>query len=352
MTLRELSLTNIRSYSCSRFIFDEGINVISGPNGTGKTNLLEAVFYLSCCRGLRGAKDAELVRFDTEQGQIDARFVSGDREQSLSFVLSRKNRRSILLNNVPLTSPRDLMGVLPAVFFRPEDLELLRGGASVRRTYMDMALCQLRPRYLEALSRYRRLHEGKQKLLRMISKTPSYLEMLPEYNKGLSETGALLASYRAPFVEKIAATAALHHSAISGGKEALSLSYRTQALDAGAAFLHMEERREAEFSRMQCLVGAHRDDIEAALNGRSARDYASQGQTRTAAIAMKLAMRDALCDTLGEPPLLLLDDVLSELDEGRQRYLLDHTGSGQTLITCCEPDKVTLGGTNIRLGDG
>ncbi|MCL2082220.1 MAG: DNA replication and repair protein RecF [Oscillospiraceae bacterium] len=349
MTLQTISLRSWRSFDHANFSFYEGVNVISGKNGTGKTNLLESIFYLSCCRGLKGSKEADIINFDGKEAEAHARFLSDGREQDIRALLRRGAKRSFWLNQSALPSPRHLMGVLPAVFFQPEDLGLLRSGAASRRGYMDISLCQLHPRYLEALTRCRRLHEGKQKILRLAVSNPSYLNTLPDYNRGLCDMGATLTSFRAPFVEQAARLAQEHYKAISGNGERLEFSYRTQMTNADSAFEHMQERQAAELARCQCLVGSHRDDIDVFLNKRSARDFGSQGQTRTAVIAMKLAVRDLLAQEFGEPPLLLLDDVLSELDQSRQRYLLDHTGGGQVFISCCEPGKVTSTGKNIEL---
>jgi DNA replication and repair protein RecF len=349
MTLLSITLRDFRSYEETSFSFAEGVNVISGANGTGKTNLLEAIYYIATSKSARAARDGDLIRFDCPGAELEAGFISGEREQTLSVRLKHGARRSFSLNGAPLPSPRDLMGLLPAVFFDPGGLELLQGGAGERRAFTDAALCQQKPRYLEALRRYRKLHESKTKLLSLAAAQPSYLDLLTEYNRSLADTGAVLASYRQPFIGELAPLAEAHHAAISGGRERLTLRYHTKADDADKSFAKMEERREAELSRRQCLVGAHRDDVEAFLNGRLLKGTGSQGQTRTAAVAMKLAVRDVLAQTLRESPLLLLDDVLSELDEGRQRYVLGHIDGGQTFITCCEAGKITKAGKNIVL---
>ncbi|MDR0293957.1 MAG: DNA replication and repair protein RecF [Oscillospiraceae bacterium] len=350
MTLLSITLRDFRGYAEASFSFSGGVNVISGPNGAGKTNLLEAVHYLATSKSPRVPRDADLIRFDCPGAELAAVLRSGGREQTLSVRLRRGVRRVFFLNGAALSSPRELMGVLPSVFFDPGDLSLLRGGAAGRRAFIDAALCQQKPRYLETLRRYRKLHESKTRLLSLAVLEPAYLDMLTEYNRGLADTGAVLASYRKPFLEELAPVAGAHHAAISGGRETLTLRYQTRADDADGAFAKMEERRGAELARRQCLVGAHRDDAEAFLDGRPLRGISSQGQARTAAVAMKLAVRDVLARALGEPPLLLLDDVLSELDGTRQQYVLGHIGGGQTFITCCEPGKLSLSGKNILLG--
>jgi DNA replication and repair protein RecF len=350
VTLLSIALADFRSYSEAAFTFAGGINVIAGANGTGKTNLLEAIYFLATSKSIRASRDADLLRFGQPAAEIYARIHSDGREQTVSAKLRAGARRVFSQNGAPLSSPRELMGLLPSVFFEPGDLSLLQGGTAGRRAFIDTVLCQMRPRYLEALRRYRKLLESKTKLLGLCPETPAYLGALPEYNRSLAETGALLAAYRRDFCEKLAPASAAHHAAISGGREELSLGYKTKALDPEEAFRRMEERRDAEIARRQCLVGAHKDDLEALLNGKPVRDFSSQGQARTAAVAMKLAARGLLAETFGEEPLLLLDDVLSELDGDRQRYVLENIGNGQTFITCCEPGKITLSGNNILLG--
>jgi DNA replication and repair protein RecF len=350
MTLNAITLNGFRSYGNASFSFSEGINVISGPNGAGKTNLLEAVYYLATSKSARSAKDCGLICFDAPDAVLEGKFFSGGRGQTLSVKIRRDAKRLFCLNGAALTSLRELMGILPAVFFDPGDLSLLQGGAGQRRAFIDSVLCQQKPRYLETLRRYRKLHQSKTRLLAQAAAHPGYTELLPEYNAGLAEAGAVLVSYRKPFTEGLSRAAAAHHAAISGGREVLSFDYQTDAADAGETLLKMDAKRDAELARRQCLAGAHRDDLTAHLNGRPLKGTGSQGQTRTAAVSMKLAARDLLCESFGEPPLLILDDVLSELDESRQKYVLGHITGGQTFISCCEKSIIPTSGKNIVLG--
>ncbi len=352
MRLLRIELGNFRRYERDIFGFSSGVNVITGPNGVGKTCLLESIAYLSAARSPRTGKERELIRFGADAAEIEAEFESGGRECSINAVICRDSRRKLFLDGAPVKSPRELLGRLPSVYFEPEDLHLIRGGAQARRRLMDMALCQLRPRYLSLLSVYRKLAEGKTKLLRQSEKKPDFLGALPDFNLRLAQTGAELSAFRGEFCRSLSELAAQHHRLISGEKEELALEYRTHAADAGDTFNHMQARREAELARGMCLVGAHKDDIAVRLDGRDAREYASQGQTRTAVVAVKLAERDILSREFGEPPLLLLDDVLSELDGGRRDYILHGLGGGQAFVTCCEPGGLTrdTNGKNIVLG--
>jgi DNA replication and repair protein RecF len=253
--------------------------------------------------------------------------------------------------------------------FEPEDLELVRGGAAERRAELDACISQLRPSYASALSSFNRLSAGKLKILRASREKPSLLGALDDYNHGLCRYGAKLIFYRASFVRKLAGRAAEVHRECSGGAETLELLYRTERgaetdgtgpapeeirAVAEALEARQRERREREIASGTCLVGAQRDDVEILIDKIPARAFASQGQARTAALAVKLAERELMAEELGEAPVLLLDDVLSELDETRREFVLKKIRGGQSLITCCEPGEIPFpeGGGALRVENG
>lgn len=254
------------------------------------------------------------------------------------------------VNKVPVKTASALSAVLGTIFFSPEDLQLIRAGAAERRRFLDASLSQLRPRYAAALSEYQRLHEHKTRLLRDCADRPDLLATLPDFNRRMAETGAVLIHYRARFTDLLARYAAAAHRECSGGKEELTAVYRTVSAVTDPFAPHdvlrdqlLEHQRlheAAEFSSRQCLSGPHKDDLEVFLGGLSARSFASQGQTRTAALSLKLAAREIHRDITGEYPVLLLDDVLSELDPRRQEFVLNRLGSAQVFITCCEEDRL------------
>ena len=254
------------------------------------------------------------------------------------------------VNGVAAKSAAALSDVLHTVFFAPEDLFLIRAGAAERRRFMDASLCQLRPRYAEALAQYGRLYEHKTRILRDSEEKPELLELLPEFNEGLCRSGAVLVGYRARFCSALAEYARQAHYECSGEREELALTYRTvgtvedplggQESIYLALRKHMEEHQTAERASRLCLSGAHKDDIEVLVNGRSARQFCSQGQVRTAALSLKLAEREIHKNAMGEYPVMLLDDVLSELDPRRQEYVLNRISGGQVFITCCENDRL------------
>ena len=277
---------------------------------------------------------------------MKAEVFSRERDFTLEARLSRGSRRQLLSNGVKLKTAGELAGVLNTVFFCPEDLMLIREGAAERRRFLDECICQLRPRYAAALAEYRRLHEQKTRILRDWEEKPSLLDTLDDFNLRMAQTGAILIHYRAHFVRRLRETAPPIHREFSGGREELGLKYETVSTVVdpegsvkdilSALMAHQESHRRAELESRQCLSGPHKDDLTVELGGVAARQFASQGQTRTAALSLKLAAREIFYGDTGEWPVLLLDDVLSELDQRRQSFVLNRIKGGQVFITCCE----------------
>jgi DNA replication and repair protein RecF len=248
------------------------------------------------------------------------------------------------------------------VLFCPEDLMVLKTGAAARRRLGDHALCQLRPNYEAALTEYGRILDQKSRILKDRFENPRIVEILPEYDLRLCQVGALLISYRARFYEGLGKAAAAYHGHFSGGAEEFTLEYKTVSTvkDPFAPISvlqddlmeHLESHRRAELETAQCLTGPHKDDFEVCLSGINLKAYGSQGQTRTAAISLKLAQRELMGRESGEIPVLLLDDVLSELDPGRQDFVLNQISEGQVFITCCESGQFTKLGKTIAIEKG
>ena len=350
MRINELTLEGFRNYDAQHLTFDGSCNVIYGENAQGKTNLLEAIVYLSCGKSPRARSDRELIGFDRPFARLIGQIHSRDRDFKMEITLQRGRRRKRTVNGVTAQNGAALSDVLHTVFFAPEDLFLIRDGAAARRRFMDLSLCQLRPRYAEALAEYNRLYEHKTRILRDSEEYPRLLATLPDFNARLCQVGAVLIHYRARFVRALAAYAAQAHAECSGGREELVLTYQTVKTVAdpfadhagvvSALEAHQAAHYEAELASRLCLSGPHKDDIDVSVNGRSARQFCSQGQVRTAALAMKLAEREIHKNAFGEYPVMLLDDVLSELDQRRQEYVLNRIAGGQVLITCCENDRL------------
>lgn len=364
MRIDRLELEGFRNYVQESADFDPGCNVICGENAQGKTNLLEAIGYLSRGRSPRARTDREMIGFQEETARLTAQVYSRKREFQVQADLFRGRRRKITVNQVPIKTSAALGDVYHTVLFQPEDLYLIREGAAARRRFLDTALCQLRPRYAAALSGYERAREQKTRILRDFDQYPGLLEALPEFNEQMIRFGAALIQYRHQFCLRLGEIAAVHHRECSGGKETLELQYQTVSTieDSGAdaAVLadrlrnHMESHREAELASRLCLSGPHKDDLFVSVDGRDAKQYASQGQTRTAALALKLAEREIYKNASEEYPVLLLDDVLSELDPKRQEFVLNRIAGGQVFITCCEEDRLPslLGGRVFHVERG
>ena len=364
MQIDALTLDGFRNYENAALTFDPDCNVIYGENAQGKTNLLEAIHYLACGKSPRARSDRELIGFEREAAHLTGRICSREREFVTEIALFRGKKRHITVNGVTAKNSAALSDVLHTIFFAPEDLFLIRDGAAARRRFMDLSLCQLRPRYAEALTEYGRLYEHKTRILRDAGEMPSLLELLPDFNERLCRVGAVLLYYRARFCQALGQYAAQAHSECSGGRETLTLRYETVStvVDPMAEVSvltqalreHQQQHDQAELASRLCLSGPHKDDIEVEVNGRSARQFCSQGQVRTAALSLKLAEREIHKNTFGEYPVMLLDDVLSELDPRRQEYVLNRISGGQVMITCCENDRLDrlLQGKVFHIRDG
>ena len=326
MQIRELALRGWRNYDSAALTFDDSCNVIYGENAQGKTNLLEAIVYLSCGKSPRARSDRELMGFEGQEARVKGRILSRDREFVTEVQLYRGRRRRMTVNGVAAKNGAALSDVLHTVFFAPEDLFLIRAGAAER------------------------LYEHKTRILRDSEDKPELLDLLPEFNEGLCRYGAAVVSYRARFCAALAEYARQAHYECSGQREELALSYQTVSSVAdplgsqgdiyGALKAHMDSHQAAERASRLCLSGPHKDDIDVSVNGRCARQFCSQGQVRTAALSMKLAEREIHKNAMGEYPVMLLDDVLSELDPRRQEYVLNRISGGQVFITCCENDRL------------
>lgn len=363
MRINRIALNGFRNYDFETADFSPGTNVIYGANAQGKTNLLEAVYILASGKSFRTRFDRELIGFGCDSAEILADVVSHDREQTVRILYRSGQRKKITVNAVKKTAS-ELGGTLTAVLFSPDDLNLIKEGATARRRLMDNAISQIRPRYSEYLSQFNKFYESKMRILKDWREKPSLLDTLDEFSDGLCRASAQIIRYRASYAARLNEEAAPIHSEFSGAGEKLEIQYQTVSTvkdplgSAKKIFYdlcdHLEAHRKAELESQQCLSGAHKDDLLISINGKAARSFASQGQTRTAALSIKLAEREICLDETGEYPILLLDDVLSELDTKRQEFVLNRIGGGQTLITCCEDEGISnrTGGKVLHVEKG
>ena len=349
MRIDSVRLEGFRNYDSQEVLFSPDINVITGKNAQGKTNLLESIFLLSSGHGFRTRSDGELVSFGAERARITGDVFSRGRQQTLDISFGRGTKKQISCNSVRINAS-ELSETLKVVLFCPDDLNMIKDGAKERRRFLDIAISQLRPNYAKLISEYAKLHEHKRRILNDWRDKPSLLDALDEFSDSLNIRSAQIIRYRAAYIKRLAQTAAPIHSEFSGSGEVLCMNYKTVSTvtdpfaEAEEIYReiceHQAAHRQAELAGGSVLTGIHKDDLEIEINGVNARMFASQGQTRTAALSLKMAEREISCEDTGENPVLLLDDVLSELDAHRQEYVLNRMGGGQTLITCCEDGQI------------
>ncbi len=365
MQIETLSFENFRNLKKGELSLSKGINILYGDNAQGKTNLLEACWLFTGGKSFRGAKDKELIAFEQEKAILKMNFFAGEREQKAKIELG--NRRLLQLNGVNQKSPTAITGKFCAVVFCPSHLSLLSGAPEERRKFLDSAYCQLRPLFVKALSEYQRVLTQRNALLRSAKNGGVYdaqtENLLSVWDGHLATVCAKLSLARNAYVKKISPKAEEIYHGLSAGKEKLSLSLLTQIGDIDG--LSPEQIRDRYYERIQnahpqdlavghSTVGAHREDLLVEINGLSVKTFGSQGQQRSAVLALKLAEASLLKEVTGEQPVALLDDVMSELDVSRQDYILNHIHDWQVLITCCDPATIErqTGGKVFHIQNG
>ena len=340
MKLIKESIKGFRNIREAEFAPSTAVTVICGENGQGKTNLLESIFMLTGAKSFRHVKDRELPDKDgSGNSLIEASFFAEGRQQEIRLAIGPKGRTASL-NRGSEKKASELAGRFCCVVFSPEHLDLVKGTPAERRRFMDTALCQLSAGYLTVLREYTRLLQQKNALLKDARNISAAYDMLDVYDERMAEAAASIIQYRTSFAEQLDSDAGEAYSSVSGNRERLGISYLSSAgeADSGSIGRMMAAARGDDIRNGYSTVGPHRDDLELFLDGDPARVYGSQGQQRTAVLSLKLAEASIFRRKLGEEPVLLLDDVLSELDGGRQEFLLRRLGGSQAVITCCDPN--------------
>lgn len=334
---------------------DRGVNIFYGDNAQGKTNLLEAIWLFTGGRSFRGAKDRELVAFSGDCARLALRFFAEEREQEAKLTVA--GRRQAERNGISLRSPTELAGRFCAVVFSPAHLSLVKDGPEARRRFLDAAYCPLRPAYIRTMAEYARALAQRNALLRSGTAEAA---LLAPWDEQVAALGARVAAARRAYIRRLAPAAYAIYRGLSGDKEELSVSYDTPLPEADtpevAAALYdaLCAHRRDDLAAGFTTCGPHRDDLTLTINGLSARRFGSQGQQRSVVLALKLAEAAILRDVSGEPPVVLLDDVMSELDPSRQDYILNHLSGWQVFITCCDPAAIvrSTGGAAFRVSAG
>lgn len=346
MILKSLDLKNFRNYERETFEFDAGTNVLYGDNAQGKTNVLEAIYVAGTTKSHKGSNDKEMVRKGENDGHIRFVVEKDDREITAEIHLHSQGKKGIAIDRVPIRKAEELLGVCHLVFFSPEDLGIIKEGPETRRHFIDMELCQMNKIYMHYLVDYRKNLKQRNALLKQILDKPSLRETLEIWDQGLIENGKKIIQLRKEFIEELQIIMQKKHHMLTGGAENIVMKYEPNVTE--SAF---EEKlflaQDRDVYQGTTTVGPHRDDI-AFLNGdEDIRKYGSQGQKRTAALSLKMAEIELVESRIGDKPILLLDDVLSELDRNRQNYLLDQIQGVQTLITCTGLEEFIKNGVGI-----
>ena len=333
MHIRSLKLANYRNYEALELPLDERLTVLLGENAQGKTNVLESIYLCAAGRSHRTVHDGELVRFGAEAAYVRVDLVRAGISRRIEFRLPRAGRKQARLDGAPISRMGDLMGCLNAVLFSPGELSLVKEGPGVRRRYLDILLCQTGGAYFYALAAYQKALAQRNALLKELAQKGGDSAQLDVWEEQLERASGPLSAARKEAMDFIAPMAARMHGAISSGREELAVSYRPDLSGPALRQALLDARRE-DIRRGATSHGPHRDDFLISINGAELRSFGSQGQQRTAALALKLAELFCMEERVGEKPVLLLDDVLSELDETRQGLLMEAVAPFQTILTC------------------
>ena len=351
MIIQDITLRNFRNYREMTLLPHEGVNLFFGPNGSGKTNLLEAIHYCALGKSHRITGDQSAVRMGEQFGVCGVTVLTGGvrRKITIRLVPNDLNKKTILMDGKRIQRFSDMMGCLQCVIFSPEDLGLVREGPSIRRRYLDMMISQINRGYFIALQQYRSGLEQRNALLRNLRAGGPGKGLLPDFERAMAGPAAAIVAGRMKIVELLSDLGAETYRNISGlDREEFRVSYHSSLREAenleGAFLAQMAENREDDIRTGVTSVGPHRDDLNLSLNKKNMKVFASQGQIRTAALSLKLAQMKVLRQVGGETPVLLLDDVMSELDKNRRRRLVSEISDYQTFITCTDESDLELDG--------
>lgn len=333
MYITEVSLQGFRNLAQLKIEPSRGINVIYGSNAQGKTNFLESLFFCAMGRSMRGKNDQQLIQFGAEESHIRMLVQRQSRYDRIDVHLKQNEKKGIAVNGLPVRKLGDLFGTLYAVIFSPEDLSLVKDGPGERRRFLDMELCQLSKVYYYDLQQYYHILKQRNNLLKEIAKKPELSETLFVWDAQMAEYGERIISARKRFLLRLDEIAAEKLSRLTGGKDHLQTVYKPNC-EEGALAEKLRRNLERDIFFGATQSGPHKDDVIFSIDGREVKVYGSQGQQRTTALAARLAEIDLIRQETGEEPVLLLDDVFSELDERRQKYLLESIGGLQAFVTC------------------
>lgn len=333
MYIKSIQLQDFRNYESLNVNFSEGINILYGDNAQGKTNLLEAIFMAATTKSYRGSKEKEVIRMTKDEAHIRLVMNKAENDRRIDMHLKKNNSKGVAIDGLRISKSSELYGLLHVISFSPEDLAIVKSGPSERRRFLDMELCQLDRLYIRDLYNYNKTLVQRNNLLKQLDRDKSLIDTISVWDESLAGYGVNIIKRRRAFIEEIKNLLREKHAKISGGLENLLIEYKPNTEED-----NFREKLKTSLERDMFLkatsAGPHKDDINFYINGDNVRSFGSQGQQRSTALSLKLAEIELVKKTIGDSPVLLLDDVLSELDRNRQMALLNETEEVQTFITC------------------
>lgn len=333
MYIESVQLKNFRNYESLEIGLDKGTNILYGDNAQGKTNILEAIYLCGTTKSHRGSKDKEIIRFGEEESHIRMMLKKNDLSYKIDMHLKKNKAKGVAINGLPIHKARELFGIINLVFFSPEDLNMIKNGPGERRKFIDMELCQLDQVYLTELASYNHIVNQRNKLLKDMYMNPGLRDTLDIWDMQMVQYGRKIIEKRTAFVKELNEIVCEIHKNLTGRLEHLEVIYEPST-ESSPFEENLKNQRERDLRLKMTSVGPHRDDLIFMTNGIDIRKYGSQGQQRTAALSLKLSEIYLVKKKIKDTPVLLLDDVLSELDSNRQNYLLESIHDIQTVVTC------------------
>ena len=334
MIVKQIKLKDFRNYDNLDLKLDSGINIFYGNNAQGKTNIIEAIFMSAIGKSFRTNKDSELIQFGKNSASIDINYENSDREGKINIEISDKKR--VKINDIPLKKLSEILGKIYVVLFTPDDINILKGSPSNRRKFLNIMISQLRPLYMFALSEYTNAMNQRNSYLKQIKLENRAEDMLDIWDMKLAELGMKIYSYRKEFIEKISEKIQNVHSKITNNNEKIEIAYNFECKNKQEYIENLRENRKIDIIKGITSYGVHRDDFYININNNLISAYGSQGQHRTAILSLKISELQIIYDEVGEYPILLLDDFMSELDNERRINLLENINNNQVIITCTD----------------
>ena len=344
MYINEIKLKNFRNYNNQEIKLKKGINLFYGNNAQGKTNIIESIFLCSMGKYFRARRDKELIKFEEKNSNIEIKYTKKERDGNIKYIISEE--KNIFINSVQIKKMSEILGNINIVLFSPEDINIIKDGPSNRRKFLNMMISQLRPNYIYTYNLYLKTLEQRNNYLKNINLENKNDYLLDIYDEKLAEYGVIINKYRNEFIEKIKEKIEVIHKKVTKEKETIKLKYISDCFEKEKFLKDLKENRNQDIEKGHTTIGIQRDDIYFFINTKKIDVYGSQGQQRTSILSLKLAELEIIKDEIGEYPILLLDDFMSELDEERRLNFLKNIENTQIIITCT--DDINIEGVEIN----